>query len=129
MGLAERRAVQTAKDTDFKNFEASVKALCGYDLKLTFDWAALENHKECAWICANQKYNDYMFTKITEALTKICADDMGKTAMREKIKEINMIPAAGELKFAGGVFTVNNDLTGNGAWGADQIQEHIEKEL
>lgn len=129
MGLAERRAVQTVKDTDYKSFEASTKAICGYDLKLNFDWAALENHKECGWICENKKYNGYMFEKVTEALTKICADEMGKTAMREKIKEINMVPTTGELTFAAGVFTIHNDLTGNGAWGADQIQEKLEKEL
>lgn len=129
MGLAERRAIQTAKDTDFKNFEASLKALCGYDLKLDFDWAALEANTECVSICENKKYNGFMFDKIILALTSICADSMGKTALREKVKEIKMKPIAGELEFAGGVLTINNDLTGSGAWGADQIQAKLEKEL
>ncbi|CAN5590953.1 hypothetical protein BH10BDE1_BH10BDE1_34880 [soil metagenome] len=129
MGLAERRAVQTVKETDFKNFEAGVKALCGFDLKLDFDWAALEGNKECVWICENKKFNGFMFEKITEALTSICVDAMGKTALQEKVKEIKMNPVAGELEFSAGVLTVNNDLTGSGAWGADQIKAKLEKEL
>ena len=129
MGLAERKLVQAAKDTDFKSFSENVKAICGFDVKLSFDWAAVENHADCQWICANKKYNDYFFDRVTTVLTTICGDDMGKTAVREKLKEINMIPAAGDLDFTNGVFTIRNDLVGNGAYDAEQIQNVLEKGL
>ncbi len=129
MGLAERKAVQNIKETDFKNLQTKVKEICGYDLKLTFDWAAVENHSECMYICENKKYNDYMFDSVTTALTNICGDEMGKTAVREKLKEVNMIPSAGEMDFTNGVFTIRNDLCGNGAYGADSIQQTLEKNL
>lgn len=129
MGLAERKAVSAAKETEFTQFEAKVKEICGFDIKLTFDWSLIENHRECGWICDNKKASDYMFNRIVEVLTKVCSDEMGKSAVRESLKEVNMIPATGELEFKDGVLTVRNDLTGNGAYGADQIQEILEKNL
>jgi len=44
MGLAERRLVAAAQEQEFKPFEAKVKEICGFDVKLTFNWAALENN-------------------------------------------------------------------------------------
>ncbi len=129
MGLAERRAVQTLKDTDFKAFEAKMKTICGFELKLVFDFAALEAHAECVRLIERKCHHEYMFQRIEDAFTALCIDDMGKTAVREKVKEINMIPAAGDLSFVGGVFTVRNDLAGNGAWDAGQIQGELEKAL
>ena len=129
MGLAERRAVQTAKDTDYKAFEEKMKGICGYDVALNFDWAAVENHAECTSICERKKYNDYMLDRVVNVFTSVCSDDMGKSAVREKLKEVKMVPTTGDLSFAGGVFTVHNDLTGQGAWGEDQIKAALEKGL
>jgi hypothetical protein len=54
---------------------------------------------------------------------------MGKTAARERLKEIQMFAEAGEPEFANGVLTIRNDVTGNGAYDAVQIQAVIEKGL
>ncbi len=129
MGLAERRLVATAQEQEFKPFAENMKNILGYEVTLTFDWGAVENHSDCQWICSNKKATDYMFNRLEETFKAVCADDMGKTAVREKLKEIKMVPSAGDLEFAGGVFTIRNDLTGNGAWGADQIQAELEKHL
>ena len=40
-----------------------------------------------------------------------------------------MFPAAGEPEFANGVLTIRNDVTGNGAYGAGQIQAVNDKGL
>ena len=128
MGLAERRAVQIVKDTDYKSFESKVKRICGYDLKLTFDWAALEADPQCVAICERKQYNDRMFDQVTEALERICADEMGKAALREQVKEINLVPAHGELDFSNGIVTILCDL--NGMYhDAKEIQTLIEKKL
>lgn len=58
MGLAERRAVQTLKETDFKAFEAKMKTICGFDIKLNFDFAALEAHPDCVRIICEQQSHD-----------------------------------------------------------------------
>ncbi len=129
MGLAERKVVATVKDTEFKMFEAKVKEICGFDVKLDFDWGAAEGNKELTWICENKKFNYYMWEPVTTALTTVCADAMGKDAIKAGLKEIKMIPATGDLSFTNGVLTIHNDLTGNGAYGADRIQETLEKGL
>lgn len=98
MGLAERRLVTAAQEQEFKPFQAKVKEICGYDVKLTFDWAALENNSQCQWICENKKVSSYIFERVTDALAAVCADDMGKTAARERLKEIQMFRAAGQIQ-------------------------------
>lgn len=129
MGLAERRAAAAMKDGEFKAFEDQVKAICAFDVKLNFDWQSIENNKDCVSICENKKFTYYVGENLARALTNICADNMGKEALKSSLKEICIIPAAGDIEFAGGVFTLRSDLTGNGAWGADQIQEKMEKGL
>jgi hypothetical protein len=101
----------------------------GYDVTLDFEWNALENHKEINWISENQKLTSNCFDKIMEALSKVCADEMGKSAVREKLKMIKIVPTPGDLDFNEGTFTIRTCVVGNGVWGADQIQEALEKHL
>lgn len=129
MGLAERKLVSAIKEGDYKSFETKMKEVCGFDVKLTFDWSVLENHKDCTFICDRKKYNSYMFDRVLEAMTKICADSMGKEAVQTSLKEIVMIPSVGDLKFAAGVLTIHNDLNGNGAYDAGRIKATLEKGL
>lgn len=129
MGLAERKAIQTAKDTDFKVFTQKVTEICGFLPKLEFDWSAVEANKECIWILDKKKYNSYMFDRVIEVLTTVCSDDMGKSALKDGLKEIRMLPLAGNLEFKDGILTIHNDLTGNGAYDADSIRDVLEKGL
>lgn len=129
MGLAERKGIQVAKDTDYKAFTARVTEICGFLPKVEFDWSIVESHQDCIWILDNKKYNSYMFDRVIEVLTAVCSDDMGKNAVRDGLKEIKMMPLAGELEFTGGVLTIRNDLTGNGAYDTDRIREVLEKGL
>lgn len=129
MGLAERKAVAAAKETDYKAFESTMKNICGFDVKMNFDWAQVESNDQCMWICENKKYNSYLLDCVVEAVKNICADDMGKEAVKAGLKEIQMFPVAGDLEFKGGVLTVRNDLTGNGAYDAGSIQSTLEKGL
>ena len=129
MGLAERKAVAALKDTDYKTFEKKVSSLCGFDIPLTVDWAALENHPQCIWICENKKYNVHMFEPVIDALTAIVADKMGKDAVKDGLKKIMLIPKSGDLEFAQGTLTVRSDLAGSGAYDTEAIQAALEKGL
>jgi hypothetical protein len=86
MGLAERRLVAAAQEQEFKPFQAMVKEICGYDVKLTFDWAALENNSQRQWICENKKVSSYIFGRVTDALKAVCADDMGRQLLASDLK-------------------------------------------
>jgi hypothetical protein len=129
MGLAERKAVHEVKENAFKEFEAKVAQVCGFSPKLEFDWATLENNPECVSFIERKRPSAYMFDRVLTALTAVCADDMGKSAIKEGLKEIKMIPAAGSLEFVGGVLTVRNCFGMNGAYDAKQIQNVLEKGL
>lgn len=129
MGLAERKLVQAAKDGDFKHFQDEINQLCGKEVKLNFDWSTVESHSEGKSILENKRYKSFMFDRIVLALKNIASDDMGKTALKETLKEIHMIPEAGAPSFEGGILTIRNDLTGNGAYSAEHIQQFLEKNL
>jgi hypothetical protein len=129
MGLAERKAVASIKDTEFKNFEAQIKQIIGVELSIEFDWAVLEAHKDCVWIGERKKCSEYMFDRIIEVFLKVCADQMGKDAVKESVKGLKLIPSAGDVNFSKGILTVRNDVAGNGAYSANQIREVLEKDL
>ena len=129
MGLAEKRAVQTVKENNLKTFEAEAKNVCGFAVGVDVDWSSLENHKDCVWIVANNKPQTEWFDKTKEALVSICADAMGKTALKEKLKKIYYLNSSGELVLKEGTLTIPSSLDGQGIWGADQITDYLEKQL
>jgi len=129
MGLTERRAVQTLKDDDFKQFVEQVKWICGFEVAIEMDWASLENDDDCLWIVQNKKHQEYMFRRLQNALAHICSDHTGKSALSEKLKKIVLINASGDLGFEAGTFTLRTSLIGNGNWGEEQIREFIKRQL
>ena len=129
MGLAERKVVAAIKESDYKTFEAKLKKLCGFDVNVSMDWATLENHENACWIWENNKHNEMMFNCVTQAFEAICVDQMGKDAVKEKLKEIKLVPTSGDLSFSNGILLVSNDLNGNGHYSADRIQSILEQGL
>jgi len=129
MGLTERRAVQTLKDGDFKQFVEEVKSICGPELTIEMDWASLESDDDCLWIVENRKHREYMFGRLQNVLAHICSDDMGKSALSQSLKKIVLINASGDMGFEDGTFTLRTSLNGNGDWGDGQIREFIERHL
>ena len=129
MGLAEKRAVQTIKEKNLKDFEAETKKVCGFDVTVDADWASLENHKDCVWMIENNKPQTEWFDNTKKALTSICSDKMGKTALKEKLQKIYFSNSSGALVLNAGTFTIASSLDGNGIWGSDQITEYLEKQL
>jgi hypothetical protein len=129
MGLAERKVIAAVKETDYKAFESTMKTFCGFDVKMNLDWAQVGNNEQGLWIGENKKYNSYLLDRALEAVTKICSDDMSTEAVKSGLKEIQMFHLDGALEFKCGELTVRNDLTGNGAYQANSIQNTLEKGL
>lgn len=129
MGLAERKAANGIKEGEFKEFEAKAKQICGFAVKITMDWASLENNIYAPDIAERKGFTGYVGDFLLTALQTICADNMGKEAIKSGLKEIQIFPFAGDLEFANNTLVVRNDLTGNGAYGADQIQSKLESGL
>lgn len=129
MGLAEKRAVEGIKNGDYKTFVNDVKNIVSYDLSVDVDWTTVENHRECAWIVENNKVQSLWFDNLLSALKSVAVDEMGKNALKEKLKSIVFVNAEGYLTFDNGVFTIPSSLDGNGVYGADSIQAFLEGQL
>lgn len=129
MGLAERRAVEGIKNGEYKAFVNDVKNIVGYDLSIDVDWVSVEDHRECAWIVENNKVQSVWFDNLLAVLKSVAADEMGKNALKEKLKSIVFINAEGYLTFDNGVFTIPSSLDGNGVYAADSILVFLEDKL
>lgn len=129
MGLQERRAVQALKDGDFKQFTERVNSICGGDMPVEMDWSSFENDNDIIWILDNKKPQECVFGRLEKVLSKICGDDMGKSALKDKVKKISVINTSGDMEFRDGTFILRTALNGNGIWGEEQIQDFIEKQL
>ena len=129
MGLAEKRAVQKLKEGDFNKFVETARKICGYDLAVDLDWDSIEKDADCVSSLENTKPQDYFFARTEEALHLICADEMGKSAAKEKLKKICFVNKEAPLEFTNGVLTINSRINGSGVWGADSIKECLEAGL
>ena len=129
MGLAERKIVQGFKDGAFKTCLTEIQTICGFPLELDVDWGSIENDNYCSLIFENNKFNTSFFDRLKGALSNICSDDMGKTAMKEKVKKIQFKNGVGDLTLNSGVFGIISSLTDTGTYGQEQIQEFLEKKL
>jgi hypothetical protein len=129
MGLAERKAVAAIKETEFKDFMSNLQAVCGFEVKVEVDWNVIEAHKDGVWIGERKKCTEFLFGRVIEVFTKVCADAMGKDAVKDAVKGIHLIPSSGSPEFKDGILTVRNDVVGNGSHSVDQIKAVLEKGL
>jgi hypothetical protein len=84
MGLNEKRLAKEIKENKFPAFEKQLNDL--FPVKTTVDWDSFAAYDE--WPL--NRMEEYLFTPLTEAFTKITSDDIGKEALKEKITEINL---------------------------------------
>ena len=79
MGLAEKRLAEEIKTDKLPAFESKLNDKAGYPIKVDIDWASFT---------AFDQYPlsrlDIVFDDIEGFVKKICQDDMGKEALKEK---------------------------------------------
>jgi hypothetical protein len=86
MGLTERRAQKEFVDSLFPALKAQIDKAAGFDVAVEVDWESLtvadysHLYKEC--------WPKVYFEPTVEALKAICVDDMGKDALKAKLKKI-----------------------------------------
>lgn len=142
-GLAERRAASVYQNALFPAQMKSIQMAAGFEVPVDANWDSLtlagqaDNMKEAWYI------TDIYVTPLVIALTKVASDEMGKGAVKEKLKKIVFkydeatAPAsnyANGLTFADGVLTLNYKPGSNGTPDqveprAKAIQEFLEGKL
>ena len=88
MGLAEKRVAAAYEKETLPTWKQKINAVAGYEL--AFDVAMVELVKE-GWAEYYPKNIDYnFFAPLEKSLQSICADDLGKEALKSKIKKVQI---------------------------------------
>ncbi|MDR7212059.1 hypothetical protein [Flavobacterium piscis] len=85
MGLAEKRLAESIKVDKLPQFEAKLKDKAGYDIKVDIDWNTFTAYDEYPL-----SRLDIIFDDLESFVKKICSDDMGKEALKEKMTTIKL---------------------------------------
>jgi hypothetical protein len=88
MGLAEKRIAAAYEKDSLPTWKKKINSIAGYEL--AYDVAIPELVKE-GYGDSYPKTIDYnFFMPLERSLTSICADDLGKEALKAKIKKIQI---------------------------------------
>lgn len=85
MGLAEKRLAESIKVEKLPEFEAKLKDKAGYDIKVDIDWNTFTAFNQYPL-----ERLDIIFDDLESFVKKICADDLGKEALKEKLTTIHL---------------------------------------
>ena len=127
-GLAERRAIKSYEDGTFKDLHQQITAAAGFEVPVNVEWEKIALPGQSENYSQDGFWTNIYFKPLIEALKEVTKDDMGKTALKEKLKEITVTfdeetaPSSNYAKgitFDGGKLTVNFKPWSN----ADDIEQ------
>ena len=102
MGLSERRKIKDLQETTFPQRTRELEEITGSPVVYEVDWASFENDLEALNFLDNLSCH-----RTNMALRVICADDLGKEAVRDGLKMIKLknVGEKGDMAiaFSGGV--------------------------
>lgn len=87
-GLAERRAIKEYQDKKFPEIKKQISAAAGFDVKMTVHWDKLAQPGEAEHYLEDEYITWIFFSPLIQRLKEITKDEMGKTALKDKLKEI-----------------------------------------
>ena len=85
MGLAEKRLAESIKTEKLPEFESKLKEIAGYGINVEIDWNTFTAYDQYPL-----SRLDIVFSDLESFVKKICSDDMGKEALKEKMKTISL---------------------------------------
>ncbi len=130
MGLAEKRLAEEIKTDKLPAFESKLNDKAGYPIKVNIDWASFT---------AFDQYPlsrlDIVFDDIEGFVKKICQDDMGKEALKEKMSTIQITNSDKredlKMELKDSTFSLNFQLAGEtfSSYTDSQMADYVEKQL
>jgi len=115
-GLAERRAIAAFEKDNFPALQKSVQTAAGFEVPIEVDWNSLALPGDDKFYGQDDYLVKTVFTPLENAMKDIARDEMGKQALREKLKTITVhyteagSPASAykeRVKFEAGTLDVN----------------------
>ena len=106
MGLNERRKIKELQEVTFPARVKEIEEICGKAIPYEVAWDSMADDLQALNFVDNVSCH-----RLNMALRVICADEMGKEAVREGLKLIRLTnvkdPAAMQLSFADGVLSMS----------------------
>jgi hypothetical protein len=115
-GLNERRAIATYEKEQYPALQKRIQQAAGFDVPVEVDWNSIALPGDAEYYKQDDYFVKTIFEPIEAALAQIGKDDMGKAALKDKLKKISVKysesgPSASayreRVKFDGGVLSVN----------------------
>jgi hypothetical protein len=85
MGLAEKRKIKELQDTTLPERVREIEEICGAPIPYDVDWDSFADDLEGLNFMDNLSCH-----RLNMALRVICADDLGKEAVRETVKKVRL---------------------------------------
>ncbi|MCC6741202.1 MAG: hypothetical protein IT452_19330 [Planctomycetia bacterium] len=126
MGLNEKRKMKELQDGAIPERTKELLEITGSAVTYDIDWATFQDTYEALNFLDNVACH-----RLNMALRVICADQLGKDAIKESLKKVRIVnvkDAAGKkLEFGGGVFTMTGAYAAglSGAFSDNEIREKL----
>ncbi len=129
MGLNERRKMKELQETTLPGRVQELAEICGKPVPYEVDWDSFAEDLEGLNFLDNLSCH-----RLNMALRVICADDLGKEAVRDALQVVrlkNVPREAMRLAFDGGALEMHcaYALRTDGMWSDNQIREELMKKL
>ncbi|RAV98226.1 hypothetical protein [Pseudochryseolinea flava] len=130
MGLAEKRLAESIKSEKLPAFESKLNQIAGYPIKLDIDWNTFTAYDQYPL-----SRLDIVFDDLESFVKKICKDDMGKEALKDKMEVIALVNTdsrdAVTMALNNKTLTLTMQLAGNTFTSQpdSQIADYVEKLL
>jgi hypothetical protein len=102
MGLAERRAVERFKNDDYPGWKSRIDQAAGFEIPVEVAWEELQVEDYA------DSYAEFFpkvyFKPLTQALSAVTIDDLGRSALREGLSRIVIRNTGGFYSAAGIMF-------------------------
>jgi hypothetical protein len=86
MGLADKRAQAVWQEKEFPTWKTKIDSVTGFDVPFDVKWETLLEDGRADLM--NEGYTKVYFQPLLDALTSICSDQMGKTALKGALKKV-----------------------------------------
>jgi len=115
-GLAERRAIASYQKDQYPALQKKIQQAAGFEVPIEVNWNSIAMPGDAEHYAKDDYFVKTIFQPLETALAEVAKDDMGKAALKEKLKKISiMYSEAGasasaykeRVTFTGGVLAVN----------------------
>ena len=124
MGLEEKRLVKQLKEEVVPKYEKELQEIAGNQISYDLDWDSFADDMD-----ALNYVESRILTEVSNAFRDLCKDDLGKDAVKESVKKVNVknLSSYGcdDITLNGGTLNLHCDWGYGALWDADSISQRV----